>query len=302
MGFSVLLHLVFLLQMLPSLVPQATQDSKLFRAYIGAELLDVKFSDVPINPSVNFHFILSFAIDYTTAGPPTPTNGKFNIFWDSKNLSPLQVASIKGKHRNVNVAVSLGGDSVGGSPASFSPSSVDSWVSNAVTSLTQIIEQYGLDGIDVDYEHFHAGPDVFAECIGRLLTVLKQNGVIKFASIAPFDDPKVQSHYLALWRQYAGLVDYVNFQFYAYDDRTTVPQFLRYFETQSEKYRGGKVLVSYISDGSGGLSPVHGFFSACKSLKLQGKLNGIFVWSADDSKASGFKYETQSQDLLASAY
>lgn len=271
----------------------------LFREYIGAEFNNVRFTDVPVNPNVDFHFILSFAIDYDTSSSPSPTNGKFNIFWDTDNLSPSQVSSIKKQHSNVKLALSLGGDSVANDHAYFNPSSVDSWVSNAVSSLTQIIQQYNLDGIDIDYEHFQADPDTFTECIGQLITAFKRNGVISFASIAPFDDDQVQSHYLALWRKYGHQIDYVNFQFYAYDQGTSVAQFLNYFNTQSSNYNGGKVLVSFISDGSGGLSPANGFFTACSKLKSQNQLHGIFVWSADDSKAGGFRYEKRSQALLA---
>ena len=172
---------------------------------------------------------------------------------------------------------------MGDGTAYFDPSAVDSWVSNAVSSLTDIILEYNLDGIDIDYEHFHAEPDTFAECIGRLITTLKKNGVISFASIAPFDDDDVQSHYKALWKSYGDLIDYVNFQFYAYDQGTTVSQFMNYFNTQSSNYNGGKILASFISDGSGGLTPENGFFTACNRLKSQNKLHGIFVWSADDS-------------------
>lgn len=273
-------------------------NSNLFREYIGAEFNNVKFSDVPINPSVDFHFLLSFAIDYDTSGT-TPTNGKFNVFWDTNNLSPSQVSNIKKSHSNVKVGLSLGGDSVGGGSAYFKPFSIDSWVSNAVSTLTQIIKEYHLDGIDIDYEHFNSDPQTFTECIGRLIKTLKQNKVISFASIAPFDDDDVQRNYLALWKKYGNLIDYVNFQFYAYDKGTTVTQFIKYFETQSSNYHGGKVLTSFISDGSGGLSPDNGFFNACDQLKSRGELHGIFIWSADDSKKNGFRYEKRSQALLA---
>ncbi|MBA0761878.1 hypothetical protein Gotri_024455 [Gossypium trilobum] len=229
-------------------IQAAPENSDLFREYIGAEFNNVKFTDVPIDSNVEFHFILSFAIDYdSTSGSPSPTNGKFNVFWDSDNLSPSQVSSIKSTHSNVKVALSLGGDSVGDSYAYFDPSSVDSWVSNAVSSLTDII----------------------------------------------------QDHYKALWQSYGDLIDYVNFQFYAYDQGTTVSQFISYFNTQSSNYNGGKVLASFISDGSGGLTPENGFFTACSRLKSENKLHGIFVWSADDSKRNGFRYEKQSQALLA---
>ncbi|KAF3958544.1 hypothetical protein CMV_016565 [Castanea mollissima] len=255
----------------------AAPNSNLFREYIGAEFKNVKFTDVPINPNVKFLFILSFAIDYDPSGNPSPTNGKFDIFWDSNNLSPSLVSSIKNAHPNVKVALSLGGDTVRGVPASFSPSPVDSWVSNAVSSLTRIIKLYQLDGIDIDYEHFKADPNTFAECIGKLITTLKRNKIISFASIAPFDNDQVQKQYLALWRKDGHQIDYVNFQFYAYDKGTTVPQFLNYFKTQSSNYNGGKVLVSFSTDASsGGLKPENGFFTACGKLKSQKQLHGDF--------------------------
>ncbi|KAF6150571.1 hypothetical protein GIB67_030372 [Kingdonia uniflora] len=282
---------------------QATPtNSKLFREYIGAEGKNVRFSDVPIYPNVDFHFILSFGIDYTTSiSSPSPTNGNFSVFWDTDNLTPSQISSIKAKHRNVKVAVSLGGDTVGDDKyVYFQPSSVESWVGNAVSSLTKIIDEYNLDGIDIDYEHFVGDPEIFSECIGRLITTLKRNGVIEFASIAPYEDDAVQNHYLELWRNYADVIDYINFQFYAYDRSTTIPDFLKYFEIQSSNYKGGTVLVSFGTDKSGGLKPNNGFFTACRRLRREGKLNGIFVWSADDSKASGFPYERQSQVLLGS--
>ncbi|KAK9940328.1 hypothetical protein M0R45_016996 [Rubus argutus] len=279
-------------------VQAAPSNSNVFREYIGAEFKNVKFSDVPINPNVEFHFLLSFAIDYDTSGS-SPTNGNFNVFWDSANLGASQVSAIKKRHSNVNVGLSLGGDTVNGAFAYFNPSSIDSWVSHAVSSLTSIIKQYNLDGIDIDYEHFKSDPNTFSECIGRLIKTLKNNGVIKFASIAPFADAEVQSHYLALWKSYGHLIDYVNFQFYAYPKGTTVSQFIDYFKTQSSNYNGGKVLVSFGTDGSGGLSPENGFFTACKMLKSEQNLHGIFIWSADDSKKNGFRYEKQSQDVLA---
>ncbi|KAJ7980924.1 chitinase 2-like [Quillaja saponaria] len=282
-----------------SSIQAAPSNPKLFREYIGAQFNNVRFQDVPVNPKVEFQFLLSFAIDYDTSSSPSPTNGKFNIFWDSNNLSPSQVSSIKSKNSNVKVALSLGGNSLKGGFVYFDPSSIDSWVSNAVLSLTKIIKRYNLDGIDIDYEHFKSDPQTFARSIGRLIQTLKRNGVIKFASIAPFDDDEVQSHYLALWKSYGNLIDYVNFQFYAYDKGTTVSQFIDHFNTQSSNYKGGKVLVSFISDESGGLSPQNGFFTACNKLKSEQKLHGIFVWSAEDSKGNGFRFEKQSQALLA---
>ncbi|KAL5717794.1 hypothetical protein ACHQM5_010759 [Ranunculus cassubicifolius] len=282
----------------------SSTNSMLFQEYIGAMWSGVKFTDVPVNSNVNFHFILSFAIDYTTASsPPTPSNGNFQIYWNPKDLGPPQVSSIKKDRPNVKVALSIGGDTVRGKHVYFSPTSIDSWVNNAVFTLTKIIEDYSLDGIDINYEHFNvgAGPDIFAECIGRLLKTLKQKKLISFASIAPFDDDQVQSHYMALWSKYGDLIDYVNFQFYAYDKGTTVSKFLGYYREQTNNYKGGKIIPSIRSDGIGWLSPADdGFFTACRKLRGQGELHGIFMWCADDSKKDGFPYEKKSQAMLAS--
>lgn len=276
--------------------------TKLFREYIGAEFKNVTFSDVPIDPKLDhFHFILSFAIDYTTStSPPSPTNGKFSAFWDTANLAPPCVSAIKARHPNVKVALSIGGDTVNGEYALFAPTTIDSWVKNAVSSITRLVKEYHLDGIDIDYEHFNTDPNTFAEAIGRLLIILKRNRIVSFASIAPYDNSTVQAHYLALWRKYGHVIDYVNFQFYAYEKGTTIPQFLSHFETQRSNYKGGVVLVSFGTDQSGGLKPENGFFEACGTLKRQGKLNGIFIWSADDSKKDNFRFEKQSQSLLVS--
>ncbi|KAJ4826219.1 hypothetical protein Tsubulata_005781 [Turnera subulata] len=277
----------------------APSNSKLFREYIGAEDKGVTFSDVPINPNVEFHFILSFAIDYTTTSHPSPTNGNFNVFWDTHHLTPSSVSSIKAHHSNVKVAMSLGGDTVQDRHnVYFNPRSINSWVQNAIQSITEIVKTYNLDGIDIDYEHFSTDPETFAECIGRLLFYLKQQGIVSFASIAPYESDSVQPYYLALWKKYGHLIDYVNFQFYAYKKGTTVPQFMEYFKEQSSNYEGVNVLVSFGTDNSGGLSPENGFFEACNRLREANKLHGIFIWSADDSKKAGFRYEKQSQMFL----
>ncbi|PAN41729.1 hypothetical protein PAHAL_8G066700 [Panicum hallii] len=280
----------------------------LFREYIGAQFTGVQFSDVPINAMLSFHFILAFAIDYTPVGqqptPPAPTNGVFSPFWDTGRLSPSAVAAIKAAHPNVAVMAGLGGDSVQDVvKAVFTPASVDSWVANAASSLTSIINTYRLDGVDVDYEHFAAGADVdtFVECVGRLLTRLKKDMPWITTSIAPFEDTEIQRYYQPLWRKYAGVIDYVNFQFYGYGANTDVPLYVRFYDNQTANYPGAKVLASFMTGNTTGLiSPDLGI-SAAKELQRQNKLPGLFIWSADSSKKSsyGFKYEVQGQQIIA---
>nr|GEY02952.1 chitinase 2-like [Tanacetum cinerariifolium] len=243
-------------------------NSNLLHEYIGAESDSVKLTYMPINSKVEVHYILAFAIDYTSDNHPSPTNGRFNVFWETNHLGPSQIASVKDKHSNVKVAVSLGGNSVvsDNNKVYFSPKSINSWVKNAVSSLTSMIKQYNLDGVDIDYENFHShDEDTFAECIGQLLTTLKKTRTIKFASIAPYeDDELVNSHYLALWKKYGHVIDYVNFQFYAYD-KLSVSKFVNHFDhLHSSSYAGGQLLASFISKGITGLPPNDGFFEACK--------------------------------------
>ncbi|KAF8720531.1 hypothetical protein HU200_023784 [Digitaria exilis] len=304
MGSSKLLAAALLA--LALLVPHAQMttaaNSNLFVEYIGAIFNGVQFSDVPINPNVQFDFTVAFVIDYTTTTtPPSPTNGQFEIYWQSSVLTPSAVAAIKQSNPNVRVAVSLGGATVSGSPVLFSITDVDSWVANAISSLTGIIQQYNLDGIDIDYEQFQADPATFAECIGRLVTTLKNNGVIKFASIAPFDNSDVQSHYQALWSSYSSVIDYINFQFYAYDSSTTADQYVSHFNDQIANYPGGNILASFTTDTSSNSVPIATALSACQTLQSQGHLYGIFIWAADYSSSEGFQYETQAQALVANA-
>jgi hypothetical protein len=279
----------------------------LFREYIGAQFTGVQFSDVPINAGVSFHFILAFAIDYLQASSssrPTPTNGVFNPFWDTANLSPAAMAATKAAHPNLSIMVGIGGDTVQntGVNATFAPTSVDSWVANAVTSLSAMINRYGLDGVDVDYEHFGtADVNTFVECMGRMLTQLKARFPNIATSIAPFERPEIQQYYQALWKKYSNVIDYVNFQFYGYGSNTVVDYYVQFYNEQQANYPGGKILASFkTGDVTGLLSPDQGIAGAME-LQRQNKLPGLFIFSADSSKTETykFKYETKAQEIIA---
>jgi hypothetical protein len=59
---------------------------------------------------------------------------------------------------------------------------------NTISSITKIAREYDLDGIDIDYEHFDAETNTFAECIDRLLSHLKEQKIVSIASITPYDN------------------------------------------------------------------------------------------------------------------
>lgn len=102
--------LLSILNVMLSSTLAAPGNSKLFREYIGAENKGVTFSDIPTHSEVEVHFILSFAIDYTSSSHPSPNNGAFRVYWDKENLTPSHVKSIKAQCSNIKVAMSLGGD------------------------------------------------------------------------------------------------------------------------------------------------------------------------------------------------
>ncbi|KAK2974133.1 hypothetical protein RJ640_025482 [Escallonia rubra] len=77
------------------------ESSRLFREYIGAESKNVRLKDVPINPAVDFHFILSFTTDYKNSSSPCPSKGEFSAYWDTENLALPQVFSVEAHHPNV---------------------------------------------------------------------------------------------------------------------------------------------------------------------------------------------------------
>ncbi|KAJ0974060.1 hypothetical protein J5N97_016025 [Dioscorea zingiberensis] len=245
-----------------------------FGEYIGIGYRNTTFNNVPINPDVDFHFIVSFAIDFTNISSmdvyQIPTNGKFKPYWNNKAITPSTVKSIKQTHTNVKVALTLGSDMVRDNVGYFLPYSTDSWIDNALTSLTKIITEYSFDGIDISYEHFRADEETFAECIGRVITLLKENEVISYASIAPFSSETVQRYYQALWREHKHVIDYVNFQFYADTDAgIRAGEFLEYFEVQEKNYNGGKMLVGLSSEVIGGLRPENGLFETIEVIDCE---------------------------------
>ncbi|KAI5071602.1 hypothetical protein GOP47_0013853 [Adiantum capillus-veneris] len=264
-----------------------TSAQTVFMEYIGgggAALLDV-----PIAPSTgsafDFFFILAFATDAST------TDGLFEATWQPR-LSPSAIATIKAAHPSINFSASIGG----GNPNSiFQPTSLDTWIENAVSSLSLIISAYHIDAIDIDYESFgSSSPQDFATCIGELITHLKQKGLIRVATIAPY--PGTDDFYSKLWESYKHTIDYVNYQFYSLGDMV-VSEYLNVYKTAKSMYKGGVVMASFETLNNGtSIVPSTGL-DACKKLAAEGELHGIFIWSADQSYRN-FQFERSAQSLL----
>lgn len=260
--------------------------------YIGATGVPVSFDEVPMDPNINFYFLLSFAIDADYSG--NTQNGKFSPYWAS-DLTPQSFQSIKARHRNVKVLVSLAGWSIGENVITwYKPESTQAWITNAYSSLKSIIIEFHLDGIYIDYENFPKKDTTFAYCIGELITKLKKDRVITIASVAPYYltvDP-----YHMLFQKYGAVIDYVNYQFYT--DKVRVPAgYLKAFRQRASQFDAAKLLPSYEVDGRG----IQGdaFFDALNLLKSRGfAINGVMIFSAVASQKDGFYFEKKSQEFL----
>ncbi|XP_039010618.1 chitinase 2-like [Hibiscus syriacus] len=142
--------------------------------YIGATGAPVRLDAVPIEDGIDFHFLLSFAIDSDPSG--NSQNGKFSPYWASA-LTPESIAAIKQSHPNVKALASLSGWSIGNKVLRwYNPVDFQRWISNAFSSLSSISRQYHLDGIDIDYENFPRRNSTFAYCIGELLCCFEAFG------------------------------------------------------------------------------------------------------------------------------
>ncbi|KAK6922826.1 Glycoside hydrolase family 18, catalytic domain [Dillenia turbinata] len=265
---------------------------KVMMEYIGATGVPVKFDSVPVEEGIDFHFLLSFAIDADSLG--NPQNGTFAPYWAS-TLTPASVAKVKSRHPNVKVLASLSGWSLGDKVLRwYDPKDTHLWISNAFSSLQSIVDTYHLDGIDIDYENFPRHNSTFAYCIGELITYLKNQSVISTATIAPYY--LTVKPYIELYNGYGNVIDYANHQFYT--DKISTPQgYLEDFKLRIEQFNESKLLPAYEVNGRG----IQGdaFFEALNLLESNGlEVNGVMIFSADASQPNGFYYEKKSQEFL----
>ncbi|XP_028766025.1 chitinase 1-like [Neltuma alba] len=264
--------------------------------YIGATGAPVTFDLVPVEEGIDFHFILSFAIDADLSG--NAQNGKFSPYW-AETLTPDSVAAIKARRSNVKVLASLAGWSLRDKVIRwYDPTDPHLWVSNAFSSLKSPATTYHLDGIDIDYEKFPTQRNytTFAFCIGQLITLLKNQSVISVATIAPYHLTAVP--YIELFKDYNNVIDYVNHQFYT--DKVLTPlRYLEDFKIRALQFDKNKLLPSYEVNGRG----IQGdeFFATLSLLEQHGfEVNGVMIFSADASSAAAnnYYYERKSQEFL----
>jgi hypothetical protein len=262
--------------------------------YVGADPGGTPPPDlttVPRGDNVDLTFALSFAVD--------SGDGTFQPVWDT-SLTPSLISQVM-QTTGASFVASLAGAN---SPWQ-DPPDIDGWITNATSSLWNLIGMYQLAGIDVDYEH---GVDsTFATAISQVITNLHGMASMRI-SIAPSR---------RTWPIYQEVVSSVgptsltvNYQAYAdgLSDQQSylalyadLAQFIASVTPPSLTSQGGYYDLALGIDSSTtaprGLQPPD-IYSVLSSLRANG-IPSAFVWSVEHSAASGFTIESNIVDILA---
>ncbi|CAM6128782.1 unnamed protein product [Calypogeia fissa] len=257
--------------------------------YIGSNGVSIFFKNFPVNTSTSITYVLglAFAIDMNNTG--ATQNGNFQVHWTS-DLSPAAAKSWRTRYPQVRISIALGGsvlyDPQGNQhPVNwYNPPNPSQWLANAVSSLTNIVQTYSADGIDIDIENFPNGETNFVNLIGSLVTTLKSNGVIKFASMAPGYDQLPL--YTTLYNTYPNAFDIINFQFYGeVPGLSTVKEYLARYDQVIMSLPAAKIGPStQVYDDPSNTITGSDFYTAVMDIRSSNGIAGVFLWNADLSK------------------
>lgn len=202
-------------------------------------------------------------------------DGNFQPQWDPA-ITPEVTAQLS--QQGVFVSVSLGGDP---SLAPWMPPSDQaSWISNATSSLSQLMDQYSLTNLDIDYE---GGLDnSFIECMSQVIINLSSPARDAFTTLAPFG--QTIDAYNALYEQCGTWITVMNYQAYA-DGIADVQGYLDLYARLAQQNPFGyeKLGLGIASSTSAprGLQPPD-IYTVWQELLAQGVLT-YAVWCAEDS-------------------
>lgn len=245
--------------------------------YVGARPNGIQAPDLtqfPLPPPPgDVFFMLAFAND---AG-----GGNFQPNWDPA-ITPDLISQLT-QNGGVNFRASLGGDYRYG--PWVPPSDQAGWVTNAASSLGQLMDTYHLEGIDIDYEGLPDGSpldDSFVQCMSQVIVNLgsARNGTV--ASLIPFGQTIGQ--YQALYNQCGTWVSNVNYQAYA-DGIQDVQGYLDLYARLAQQNPFGytRLGLGIASSQSQplGLQPPD-IYTVWDNLHTQG-LETVAIWAAEYS-------------------
>jgi hypothetical protein len=230
-------------------------------------------STVPINDSFDFYFALAFARDLNR-------DGVFQPDWDQA-ITPGVIAQLKQGNGSRKFLASLGG---GDNFPWQDPSDVGNWVSAATSSLSSLMDTYGLDGIDIDYEN--GLDDSFVQAIGQVVTNLKQQKNA-FITITPFG--QTWPAYQSLYQGNSASIDLINYQ--AYADGLDEQGYLNLYENLAQvtgTYANLMLGIASSTQAPRGMQPPQ-IYDVWHSLQGNG-IGGAIIWCLEDSKGSDPPY------------
>jgi chitinase len=204
--------------------------------------------------------------------------GNFQPQWDP-SITPEVIAQLQ-QQGEFYISASLGGDANYG--PWVPPSDPAAWISNATASLSQLMDTYGIDFLDIDYE---GGPngldDTFVECMSQVIINIGSPERGTVASIAPFGG--TLPAYQALWEQCSTFINVVNYQAYA-DGIPDVQGYLDLYAGLAQQFNGYSQLGLGIASSTSaprGLQPPD-IYTVYENLLEQG-MSSWAIWCAEDS-------------------
>lgn len=257
--------------------------------YPGCASSAIDLTQVPIPPpdapGVNLcTFVLAFANDING-------DGMFQPQWDTTHFTPEYLAEVTAANPAVNFAASLGG---GIFPWRSIPGDAQPWINNAVSSITDIGQTYGLVSVDVDYED--GLDDTFVPVMS---SVILQSGLPW--SVAPFTGTldTYLNLYDAVAQQNPGARPNINFQAYAMETEDPQAYIQQYTDIRNDPRVAshGYAIVGLGID-TNTTSPRGMQYPAITEFCFShgpGTPNDLFdfavIWSIEDSCKNGYPVE-----------
>jgi hypothetical protein len=282
--------------------PKGLIPGRMLFDYLGSNGVPITFNDIPITQSdVMWVLGLSFAIDMSPTG--VTQNGVHSVYWNP-TLTKAAAKTWRQAHSNGRIVIAIGGSVLYSDDSIYDvnwydPPNPTLWLANAVSSLTEIVQDYGADGIDIDIERFPNGVgSTFQSLMGQLITSLKSNGVISFVSMAPGYDQLAR--YTDLYSSYGSYIDAANYQFYGDKGLNTCAKYTARFNQVIQLLPVNVVGLSTELNGTDCITGAT-FYNCVTDIKNAGNnIAGVYLWNADISKLlnNGFAAETAVAGIL----
>jgi chitinase len=219
---------------------------------------------------------------------PFAGSGNFIPQWDTNTYNPSAILADKQANNRVWFA-SLFGDQ----PTWVDPPNQITWINNAVNSLQSMIQQYYLDGLDIDLEN--GLTSTWVNCMTTVLQQLKATNPSLLITLTPFE--QTWQFYASMYNANPSLYDGINYQYYAEGSATDVNAAVNRYETLASTSNIPLSKFYFMADTNQGsplgIQPPYSF-QAYQQLRQQNPpIKGVTVWSADNDWHYAQNYNTE---------